>query len=195
MTASTATRVFPVACIVLAAGEGKRFGGPKADATLRSGERFLDVVVRRAAEAGCDPVIAVVRRGTSVPAPALGVETRRPDPEPISSVRLGLAALANARVEGTLLWPVDHPFVELASVLAVLDAARRTPAPVVVPVFEGRRGHPTYFSRDTFLALMTVRDGGARAVIRDYGDAVVEVAVASAGVLRDVNTREESLEE
>ena len=189
MTGSTGTRVFPVGCIVLAAGEGTRFGGPKADATLESGERFLDVVVRQAADAGCHPVIAVVRPGTSVPVPARGVEVRRPDPEPISSLWLGLAALANQRIEGTLLWPVDHPFVELASVLAVLDAARRTRAPVVRPTFEGHRGHPTYFNRDSFLALMTVRDGGARGVIRDYGDAVRVVAVASGGVLRDVNTQ------
>lgn len=195
MTAPTATRVFPVACIVLAAGEGKRFGGPKAEAVLGSGERFLDVIVRQAAEAGCDPVIAVVRPGTIVPFPARAVEARRSDPEPIASVRLGLAALANQRVQATLLWPVDHPFVELASVLAVLDAARRTRAPVVVPTFQGRRGHPTFFHRDTFLALMTVRDGGASAVVRDYGDAAVEVAVASAGVLRNVNTPEQPNEE
>lgn len=195
MTASTATRVFPVACIVLAAGEGTRFGGPKAEAVLSSGKRFLDVVVRQAAEAGCDPVIAVVRPGTSVPSPARAVEARRSDPEPISSVRLGLAALANQGVEGTLLWPVDHPFVELASVLAVLDAARRTRAPVVVPTFEGRRGHPTFFHRDTFLALMTVRDGGARAAVRDYGESVIEVEVGSAGVLRGINTPEELADE
>jgi molybdenum cofactor cytidylyltransferase len=59
----------------------------------------------------------------------------------------------------------------------------------VVPVHKSRRGHPTWFHRDTWRELMTVADGGARAVIRAQPARVGEVEVPDAGVLRDIDTR------
>jgi molybdenum cofactor cytidylyltransferase len=83
---------------------------------------------------------------------------------------------------------VDHALALATSGLAVLDAARRTSAPIVVPVYEGRRGHPVWFARETWRELMTVADGGARAVVHAYGARVHEVPVSDAGVLRDIDT-------
>jgi len=94
-------------------------------------------------------------------------------------------------VTSALLWPVDHPFVSLESVLAILDAARRTGAHIVVPVHESRRGHPAWFHRDTWRELMTVSDGGARAVIHADPSRVSQVQVADRGVLRDIDTRDD----
>lgn len=182
-------RRFRFGCVVLGAGAGTRFGGPKALAELPSGERFLDIVVRIAADADADPVIAVVQRGMSVPAPARRVEAGDPAAEQISSLRLGLAQLTNVSVTGALVWPVDHPFVALRSVLAVVDAHQRTGAPIVVPAHEGRRGHPVFFDRETWRELMTVREGGARAVVHGYGDRVLAVETGDVGVLRDIDTR------
>ena len=90
---------------------------------------------------------------------------------------------------GAVVWPVDHPFVELASVLAIVDAAKRTDAPIVVPVSGTRRGHPVFFSRALWGELMTVRTGGARAVVHAHASEVREVSVDAPGVLRDIDTR------
>lgn len=177
------------ACIVLGAGAGRRFGEPKATAEVRPGVRFIDEVVARAAEAEADPIIAVVQRSTSVPSPARAVAGPPPDAEQITSLRVGLAQLANSPATSTLVWPVDHPFVSLDSVLAILDAHQRTRAPIVVPMFAGRRGHPVLFGRDTWRELMTVPEGGARSVVRTYGSRVHQVTVQDGGVLRDIDTR------
>ena len=179
----------PCACVVLAAGAGSRFGEPKAGARLPSGERFLDAVVRVAAEAGANPVVAVVPPGTNVPAPARGVENPEAAGEQVASIRLGLAALANSPAEGVLVWPVDHPFVLMESVLAVADGYRRTQAPIVIPTFEGRRGHPAFFARSTWPDLMTVASGGARSVVRMYASQVHELPVPDPGVVLDIDTR------
>ncbi|MGA1145657.1 MAG: NTP transferase domain-containing protein, partial [Candidatus Nanopelagicales bacterium] len=48
-----------VAGVVLAAGEGKRFGGPKAPFEY-DGERLVDRAVRVLREAGCDPVFVIL---------------------------------------------------------------------------------------------------------------------------------------
>jgi CTP:molybdopterin cytidylyltransferase MocA len=160
------TRANPVAVVIVGAGAGTRFGAPKATATLPDGRRFLDVVAETAMHAGLDPIVAVVPPGVTPFANVRAVTNTRPESEPIVSIRLGLAALTNSPVDGALLWPVDHPFVRLDSVLAVLDAARRTEAAIVIPTHDNRRGHPTFFHRDTWRELMTVPDGGARAGVQ-----------------------------
>ena len=48
-----------VAGLVLAAGEGRRFGGPKAPAVI-DGERLVDRAVRVLRAGGCDPVYVVL---------------------------------------------------------------------------------------------------------------------------------------
>jgi molybdenum cofactor cytidylyltransferase len=100
-----------------------------------------------------------------------------------------LARLANSSVTGALAWPVDHPYVAPASVIALLAASERTGAPIVLPVFQGKRGHPVYFSRQTWRELVTVRDGGARSVVHARAAEVHEVPVNDAGVMRDIDTR------
>jgi molybdenum cofactor cytidylyltransferase len=180
-----------VACIVLGAGAGARFGAPKAGAELRPGVRFIDAVVATAAAAGADPIVAVLPAGFAPPVPARAVVNDRPQSEQIHSVRLGLAQLVSVSVSGALLWPVDHPYVTVESVLAVLDAARRTGAPIVIPAYAERRGHPAFFARDSWRELMTVPAGGARAVVRGYGGRVAHVAVPDEGVVRDVDTRDD----
>jgi nicotine blue oxidoreductase len=179
-------KAFPFAAVILAAGAGTRFGGPKAVAEIEPGVRFIDRVVTLASDAGADPVVAVLPKGVDAPRPARAV-VGNPQAEQIVSLRQGLMQLANSVAEATLVWPVDHPFVSLDSVLAVLDAFKRTRAPIVIPVYEQRRGHPGLFARDTWRELMTVQRDGARGVIHAYGDRVMEVAVQDAGVVRNID--------
>jgi CTP:molybdopterin cytidylyltransferase MocA len=187
----SAEKKHPFAAIVLAAGAGTRFGEPKAGATLSGGRRFLDVVAEHCVTCGADPVIAVVSPATDLPAGVRGVVNAKPKDEQVKSLRLGLAQLANTSVDGVLVWPVDHPFARATSGLAVVDAARRTGAPIVVPVHDGKRGHPVWFARETWRELMTVADGGARAVVHAYGVRVHEVPVSDAGVRRDIDTKDD----
>ena len=176
-------------CIVLAAGAGARFGEPKASALLPSGERFLDVIVRAAADAGARPIIAVVPEGVEVPAPARTVRNGDAKGEQIVSVRLGLMQLVGTLAPGALIWPVDHPFVALRSVVAILDGYQRTRAHIVLPTYEGRRGHPAFFDRAVWGELMTVEMGGAQTVVRLFGDRVHEVNVDDSGILQDIDRR------
>ena len=189
MTGARSIREIPVACAVLAAGQGARFGEPKATAHLSTGERFLDSVVRVATEADLSPILAVVQRGVEVPAPARAVINPHARSEQVTSLRLALAGLANDPAEAVLVWPVDHPFVHLVSVLALVDAFKRTRAPIVLPVHEGRRGHPVLFARAVWLELMTTSTGGARTVVHAHAAEVVEVPVPDEGVTRNIDTR------
>lgn len=180
-----------VAVVIVGAGAGTRFGGPKAEAKLDDGRRFLDAIVETAERAGLGPLVAVLPPGVVAPANVRVAVNLNPKSEQISSARVGLMQLTNSIVSSTLLWPVDHPFVSLESVRAIVDAARRSGAQIVVPTYEGHRGHPAWFHRDTWRELMTIPDGGARAVIRADASRVVEVAVQDRGVVRDIDTIED----
>jgi molybdenum cofactor cytidylyltransferase len=123
-----------------------------------------------------------------VPAPAVTVINSQPRSEQSASLRLALARLVNDPAHAVVMWPVDHPFVLLSSVLALVDAFKRTRAPIVLPVFEARRGHPVLFARSVWQDLMTAT-GGARTVVHAHAEHVIEVEVPDEGVTRDINTR------
>jgi len=190
----SAAMAFPVAVVIVGAGAGTRFGEPKATALLPDGRRFLDAVCELATAASLAPIVAVLPPGTEAPAGVRVVTNAKPKGEQIESVRLGLSLLSNSPAVGALLWPVDFPFVSLESVLAVLDAAKRLGAPIVLPTYDGHRGHPAFFARDVWRELLTVSDGGARAVVRSIPQRVAEVVVRDRGVLRDVDTRDQLTE-
>ena len=180
---------FGIAGVVLAAGAGTRFGEPKAGALVRPGVRFVDAVVETARAAGVHPIIVVGPPGLAVPPGTIAATNPDARGEQVQSLRLGLARLVSVAVDGALAWPVDHPYVDVESVVAIMEAARRTRAPIVLPVFEGRRGHPVYFSRECWRELATVTSGGARAVVHAHAGEILEVPVINIGVVRDIDSR------
>jgi len=171
-----------VSGIVLAAGAGKRLGGPKAELVV-AGERLLDRAVRVLREGGCAEVVAVVRADTKVDG-AVVVVNSDPDRGMGSSLRLGLAAASGDRAAIVL---VDTPGV-------TADAVRRTlrvAAPVAVATYGGRRGHPVVIDRPlwTNVAALAVGDAGARAFLRGHPELVTEVTCT--GDPADIDTAED----
>lgn len=183
--------------VVLAAGSGTRLGGV-AKALLRSGDRtFLERIVSLLEEIKGGPCVVVVGPpfGEAVAAHARSltgceiVVVENPDPARgmASSVALGFAALRAYGVDDAFLWPVDHPFVQRAT----LEALAGTAADVARPVYQGRGGHPPLIRRtcwDRFAACDQV-EGGARGVMAKL--AVVDVPVDDPGVVRDVDVPED----
>lgn len=186
-----------VAGIVPAAGLSTRMGSskPLLDA---GGLAFVERVVNALAGGGCAPVLVVVRNADG-PEAAMARKTGakvvvNPDPSdgPISSLRTALRSLERRRIAGCAFCPVDHPRIDAETVARLLDAFRETDAPVVVPVYESRRGHPVVF-RDALFAELLEQElpEGARTVVHRHEDRILEVEVEDAGVLVDIDTRSE----
>lgn len=181
--------MFSFACVVLAAGAGTRFGTPKGGATSPDGETFAQTIARAAGAAGADPVVVVAHEDHVAPYGTRRVENPDPMSDPIVSLRLGLVQLDNTSVQGTLVWPVDCPFVKAETVTALVNAAAERDAVIAVPSYGARRGHPSWFAREVWPELMTVKDGGARAVIRRDETRVLHVPVDDRAILADIDTR------
>lgn len=117
---------------------------------------------------------------------SIRIETSRG--EQIDSLRAGLRALPT-EVEAAVILPVDHPLIEAATVQALVKAYRDGGAPVVLPVFEGKHGHPVLFSATVFDDLFQDQlEQGARSVVRAHAAQLEEVVVADRGVLINIDT-------
>ena len=135
-----------IAAVILAAGESRRMGSPKALLPFRHGT-FVSVLAEILGRY-CSPVYAVfgfAARQLMEVAPASVVAVENPDYEQgmLTSLQAGLRAMAELP-ERILFTLVDHPAVENSTVRDLL----RHDAPLVIPRYEGKRGHPVVIDRD-----------------------------------------------
>ena len=193
-----------VAAVVLAAGAGRRMGfRPKALLTLDD-ETFLARVVRTCRGGGCDEIWVV-----APPAPPAVLALTRllrvraivnPDPGRgmFSSVQLGVGEVDRTKKEATdcLVFPVDHPRVETATVRALLAARRQASATVWLrPVFNARGGHPILIPGSAASALLGCDPRvSLRDALRDIGLEPFDVPVDDSGILANVNVPEDLTE-
>ncbi len=181
-----------LAAVVLAAGRSSRMGELKP--LLPLGESsVLARAVAVFAGVGIDDVRVVVgwrADEVAAAAQALGVPTAlNPDWRRgmFSSVATGLASL-DAGVERVFLLPVDCALVRSETVGRLARAALARPAPVVYPVFAGRRGHPPLIARASLPAdLGDEPRGGLRDLLGSHDAAALEVETGDPGTLIDLD--------
>lgn len=178
-----------IAALVLAAGEARRFGGPKQLALL-DGRPLLEHVCRAVASA---PAIerAVVTVGAHADAVLAGVDMHGAEPLRVpdwregqaASLRAGVTRLADADAVVVVLG--DQPELSAAAierVVAAWDGLR----PAVRASFGGAPGHPVLLARSLFADVAALRgDVGARALFAHAPP--LDVACGAAAV-RDVDT-------
>lgn len=174
-----------VAAVILAAGLGRRFGGPKAGARLH-GHTLLAHVVDVAHEAGLEPVIAVIPGAAEVPAGVVAVANPHPERGLSSSLQLGIGAVPPGHAAVVLL--VDQPTLAAGSIGAVLSA--RGTRPILAAEAGGRLAPPVLIEPEAFLSVATLTgDIGLREVFRQNPELVQPVPVAAHAP--DVDTAEE----
>jgi molybdenum cofactor cytidylyltransferase len=187
--------------LLLAGGRSSRMGRPKALLPLGR-ETFLARTLRTLEAGGIDDIVIVTglhdaeirqaRQDVPLVAGTRVVFNPAHESGQLSSLVAGLDALAPHHPEAILVALVDQPLVRASTVVHLVAEFHRAPAPVVRPVFEGRRGHPVLFAQETFALLRAAPpDEGARAVVRALGEQVRDVEVDDPGVVLDVDTPED----
>ena len=171
-----------LAGLILAGGEGKRFGGPKAFAKLDDGRTFLEACAATLIGAGASPLVATLPPGTEDPQ-IDGLEAiALPEPgmDMFGSLVTGLRCLVEyTDWRNVAILPVDHPLVSANAVTVLAD----TPARAAIPSFKGKHGHPICIDRDVVWAI--VRGETPRPTLRDVlrGVGTVDVEVDDPGVV------------
>lgn len=185
-----------IAGLVLAAGESSRMGRDKALLTYR-GRTFLETIVSTLREAGIERIAVVlghnaeqIQKGINLGGAELVInrEYRRGQ---TSSLQAGLRALDCPDLEAIVLCLVDHPAVSSQTARTLIETFRNSKAPVVIPTFEGKRGHPVVLSRALFNELKGLKpEEGANTIVRKYREATQFVEVPDEGILLDVDSPE-----
>ncbi|MBI4342520.1 MAG: nucleotidyltransferase family protein [Candidatus Omnitrophica bacterium] len=151
-----------IAGIILAAGESRRMGFPKA-LLLYRGRTFLESVLEASVAAGLDPTVVVL--GPDAPKILAAVDLRgaivarndRPETGQIGSIQQGLSSIINRPVDGAVVWPVDQPHVLVGTLERLINEFRSRHAAIAIPTYHGRRGHPALLGRTVFQELLEHR--------------------------------------
>ncbi|UWZ49473.1 nucleotidyltransferase family protein [Dactylosporangium matsuzakiense] len=166
--------------MVLAAGGGRRYGGPKALVRHEDGRLLVERAVANLRDGGCTRIWVV-----------LGAEAGRVRDEAVlgdaelvenpvwksgmgSSLRVGLAALAETDAVAAAVLLVDTPGIGADAVRRLLDAAPDGPSALLTATYKGKRGHPVILGRDHWSGVSTLAtaDVGARAYLVAHADQV-----------------------
>lgn len=179
--------------VVLAAGEGRRFGGLKALARY-DGRSLLAHAVEALHGAGCNDVLVVANPAWAEAAPddagSVRVVPNPAWPEGMgSSLRLALADPGALAADAVLVMLADTPLVTAECVRRVLAASSR-PDALTQAVYAGRRGHPVLLGRAHLdgVRAAAVGDTGARPYLARHRGDVRLVDCTDAGEPWDVDT-------
>lgn len=182
-----------IVAVILAAGRSERMHRPKP--LLPCGDTtFLGRILETLGESRVDRVQVVLGhrseevRGSLGQAAADFTVNESYDAGMLSSIQCGVRQLPR-ETRGFLIWPVDHPLVRVATVDRLIDEFFRGDASLVLPVHDGRRGHPVLFSSRLAMELMDAPPGrGARAVVHAHAEDRLEIPVDDGGVVTDIDT-------
>jgi molybdenum cofactor cytidylyltransferase len=186
-----------LAAIILSAGASSRMGRPKALLPYREGT-FLEhlVQVTRHPRIGLTRVVlgagAEEIRTIAKLDPSVVVLNSNWEQGQLSSIREGIRSLEEIETDGIVLCPVDHPLVSARLVDELIDHfygnASANAKSIVLPTYQGRRGHPVIFSSALYGELLAApTEQGARAVVWAHAGDVLEVPTDEEGIVLNIN--------
>jgi CTP:molybdopterin cytidylyltransferase MocA len=181
-----------IAAIVLAAGKSERMGSPKALLPI-NGQTFLENILSAISRTSIEETFVVVGHHRSEIEARVALRSVVFNAEyekgMITSLQAGIRALP-WDTSGAFLFLVDHPLVESTTIEAMIE--HLAPNRIVLPVFEGRRGHPVLFASEVLQEILDLPvSQGANIVVHKDPARIVEVSVKAPGILVDIDTPED----
>jgi molybdenum cofactor cytidylyltransferase len=182
-----------IAAILLAAGKSRRMGCCKQLLPL-GGSTVIDRCLDTLFKGGADEVVVVISEAGQSVAEAVSAYPVRtvvnPDPEGdmASSVRTGRDAISSA-ASGVLICLCDYPLVSANTITGMITQHQLQPDQIIIPCFDGQRGHPLLFPGSLLDRLetgMILRD-----LIREHPQQIHYLETEDPGILMDMDTPED----
>ncbi|HEY0702813.1 MAG TPA: nucleotidyltransferase family protein [Candidatus Acidoferrales bacterium] len=185
-----------LAAAILAAGESRRMGQPKALVPF-AGLTFVEHLLAATRHPRIEIVRVIlgsnaesIRAQIPVSADAIVVNENWSQGQ-LSSIHAAIRSLPPGETAGLLLCPVDHPLITqhlVSQLIAEFDAGQKS---IAIPTHHGRRGHPVIFAASLYDELLAASpEVGARQVVWAHPEQVLEIPTDEAGVILNLNDPE-----
>jgi molybdenum cofactor cytidylyltransferase len=187
-----------ISALLLAAGKGERMG--KAKQLLSLGEqRLVEASLYNLLASHVTEIIVVLGFAAEEIRPFVEGKERvrvivnNHFHEGMStSIRAGVQAL-DPSAKGILIALADQPFIPSQVIDQLIERFAAGEKGIVLPVYEGKQGHPVILDRKKYEPeLLSLRgDVGGKEIVRKHPEDCLQVAVASKGVLIDIDGPED----
>jgi molybdenum cofactor cytidylyltransferase len=186
-----------VVAVVLSAGESSRMGRSKALLPI-DGETFIERIVTALKQTEVGKIIVVIGHN----AEEMKEEIDHLPVEILVNHQYKLGQLSSLHVairhlisdqscDGILLHLVDHPYIDGTLVDVMIRQFYESKNLIVVPRYQGKRGHPVLLSRKLFTELLKAPiEQGAKAVVNAHTADTLEIDADDEGVTIDIDTPE-----
>jgi molybdenum cofactor cytidylyltransferase len=181
-----------LAAVILSGGASRRMGSPKALLSYQ-GRPFLEHLLDLAhhPKIGLRRVVLGADREPIAKEVNLALDeiviNAQWEKGQLSSIHAALRSLP-AETDGIILLLIDHPLISSVLVGELIDRFYNSGKSIVLPVYEGRRGHPVIFSSALYQELMNAPlETGARSVVWAHAGDVQVVQTNEEGCVLNLN--------
>lgn len=181
-----------LAAVILSGGASSRMGSPKALLPYQ-GRPFLEHLLEVTSLRGIGVRRVVLGAHAEPIAKAVHLKAdeivinEEWEKGQLSSIQAALRSLP-AGTDGMLLCLIDHPLISGVLIQELIGQFYKSRKPIVLPVCEGRRGHPVIFSASLYDELLRAPlETGARAVVWAHAGEVEEVRTNEEGCVLNLN--------
>jgi len=184
--------------IVLAAGMSTRMGTQKLLLPF-DGKTIIEKVVENILNSGIENILVVLGADHEEVAEALEFwpvqtvlnENFREGMH--TSVTIGVYALPDG-AKAVLIFLGDQPCIPENAIRKVIKAWQNSGKGIVIPLYEGKRGHPPLYDLKLRNELQHLDPSvGLRSIAQKFPEEIEAVETGSPGILKDIDTRDEYL--
>lgn len=181
-----------LAAVILSGGSSSRMGAPKALLPYH-GQPFLEHLLALSKHPKISDRRVVLGAHAEIIAKSIALNADEIvindewQKGQLSSIQAAIHSLP-ADTDGMILFLIDHPLISDSLVNDLIQTFYDTNAPIVLPVFRGKRGHPVIFHARLYQELKTAPlEIGARSVVWNHKRELYEFNTNEEGCVVNLN--------